>query len=94
MAKSLPKIGARPAEISPDAWINGDRATTAAKPSNRNKETQNANVELSRLTLDIPRSLHAEIKAQCARRGTKMVTEITELLLAHYSPDTQKYRNT
>jgi len=92
MAKNLPKIGARPTEISPDAWINSDKATTAGNPQNRNKETQNQS-ELSRLTLDIPRSLHAEIKAQCARRGTKMVAEITELLYTHYSPDTQKYRN-
>ncbi|MDM2539994.1 Uncharacterised protein [Mycobacteroides abscessus subsp. abscessus] len=89
MAKSLPKIGARPTETSADSWINGDTTT-----KNRNTETQKVVEEASaRLTLDIPRGLHAEIKAQCARRGTKMVVEITELLEAHYRPEIQKTGN-
>lgn len=92
MAKSLPKIGTRPTDVSPDAWINADVATTGNLKSG-NKETQKHEERSSRLTLDIPRSLHAEIKAQCARRGTKMVTEITELLYTHYSPETQKNGN-
>jgi hypothetical protein len=33
-----------------------------------------------RLTIDVPASLHAKIKASCAMRGTKMVDEITVLL--------------
>ena len=37
-----------------------------------------------RLTLDIPASLHARIKATCALRGTKMVDELRELLEKHY----------
>ncbi|MFV8279846.1 hypothetical protein ACNQPY_26370 [Mycobacteroides abscessus] len=93
MAKSLPKIGARPAEISPDAWINGDTPANTESLKTRNKEIKNQEEPTSRLTLDIPRSLHTEIKAQCARRGTKMVTEITELLNAHYSPGAQKNGN-
>ncbi|MDB2192915.1 hypothetical protein [Mycobacteroides abscessus] len=89
MAKSLPKIGARPTETSADSWINGDITT-----KNRNTEIQKVVEEASaRLTLDIPRGLHAEIKAQCARRGTKMVVEITELLEAHYRPEIQKTGN-
>lgn len=89
MAKSLPKIGARPTETSADSWINGDTTT-----KNRNAEIQKVVEEASaRLTLDIPRGLHAEIKAQCARRGTKMVVEITELLEAHYRPEIQKTGN-
>ncbi|CPT80461.1 Uncharacterised protein [Mycobacteroides abscessus] len=89
MAKSLPKIGARPTETSADSWINGDTTT-----KNRNTEIQKVVEETSaRLTLDIPRGLHAEIKAQCARRGTKMVVEITELLEAHYRPEIQKTGN-
>jgi hypothetical protein len=35
---------------------------------------------LKRLTIDIPKSLHARIKSQCALRGTKMVEEIRLLL--------------
>ncbi|SKL10280.1 Uncharacterised protein [Mycobacteroides abscessus subsp. massiliense] len=89
MAKSLPKIGARPTEASADSWINGDTTTKS-----RNTETQKLVEEApARLTLDIPRGLHAEIKAQCARRGTKMVAEITELLEAHYRPEIQKTGN-
>lgn len=88
MAKSLPKIGARPTETSADSWINGDTN------KHRNTESQKSVDEQSaRLTLDIPRGLHAEIKAQCARRGTKMVVEITELLEAHYRPEIQKTGN-
>lgn len=91
MAKSLPKIGARPTEAAADSWINGDTITTT---KNRNTEIQKVVEEASaRLTLDIPRGLHAEIKAQCARRGTKMVVEITELLEAHYRPEIQKTGN-
>ncbi|MBN7314889.1 hypothetical protein [Mycobacteroides abscessus] len=89
MAKSLPKIGDRPTEVTPDAWINGG-TTTPQNQKNRKTEISNQEEPTSRLTLDIPRSLHTEIKAQCARRGTKMVSEITDLLYAHYSPDIQK----
>ncbi|MBN7550241.1 hypothetical protein P5V93_24355 [Mycobacteroides abscessus subsp. abscessus] len=90
MAKTLPKIGARPTETSADSWINGDTGTSKT----RNAETQKpAEEATARLTLDIPRGLHAEIKAQCARRGTKMVVEITELLEAHYRPEIQKTGN-
>lgn len=41
---------------------------------------------IKRLTLDIPESLHREIKAQCASRGVKMVDELREMLI-------KKYRN-
>ncbi|MFV8239079.1 Uncharacterised protein [Mycobacteroides abscessus subsp. massiliense] len=91
MAKQLPKVGERPTQTSPDSWINAD------SNANRNKETQKSvgagGEALARLTLDIPRALHAEIKAQCARRGTKMVSEITELLEARYRPEMQKTGN-
>ncbi|MDO2992615.1 hypothetical protein P5V97_24325 [Mycobacteroides abscessus subsp. massiliense] len=88
MAKQLPKVGERPTQPSPDSWINAD------SNAHRNKEAQKSVDEASaRLTLDIPRGLHAEIKAQCARRGTKMVSEITELLEARYRPEMQKTGN-
>ena len=38
-----------------------------------------------RLTLDVPASLHARIKAQCAMRGVKMSEEIRALLEEHFS---------
>lgn len=35
---------------------------------------------MKRLTIDIPASLHARIKSQCALRGVKMADEVRELL--------------
>lgn len=59
------KPTAKPQPVTPDAWV--DARQPVAEPTKR-------------LTLDIPASLHAKIKASCAMRGTKMVDEITALL--------------
>lgn len=59
-------------EVNADAWVE----------SRNIKE----NEPMKRLTIDVPESLHREIKAQCARRGTKIADEVRELLL-------NKYRN-
>ena len=37
-----------------------------------------------RLTIDVPASLHARIKSQCAIRGVKMADEVRELLEKHF----------
>lgn len=37
-----------------------------------------------RLTIDVPASLHARIKSQCALRGAKMADEVRELLEKHF----------
>ena len=61
------EFGPRPAaKPNPDAWV-GDR-----------KESDKE--DTARLTLDIPRSLHARIKSSCALEHKKMVVEITKLL--------------
>lgn len=39
-----------------------------------------------RLTIDVPASLHARIKSQCALRGVKMADEVRELLEQHFQP--------
>ncbi|MFO1039786.1 MAG: hypothetical protein U1E45_23335 [Geminicoccaceae bacterium] len=52
----------------PDAWVE------------RRVESE----PLKRLTIDIPKGLHARIKSQCALRGTKMVEEIRMLLEEAY----------
>ena len=39
---------------------------------------------IKRLTIDIPESLHRNIKAQCAMRGSKIADEVRELLLQKY----------
>jgi hypothetical protein len=63
----------KPAPVAADAWVD-------------NREI-GQNEKMKRLTIDIPESLHRNIKSQCAMRGTKIADEVRELLL-------QKYRNT
>lgn len=63
------EFGPRPAaKPSPDAWVGERKDKEATK----------------RLTLDIPASLHGRIKSACALRGTKMIDEITRLLIEEY----------
>ncbi len=42
---------------------------------------------MKRLTIDVPASLHARIKSQCALRGVKMADEIRALLERHFSEE-------
>lgn len=57
------------------------RADDAAKAD----EWVNNRVEATkRLTIDVPASLHARIKSQCALRGVKMADEVRELLEQHF----------
>lgn len=37
-----------------------------------------------RLTIDIPASLHAKLKSDCAMRGRKMADEVRDLLVEKY----------
>jgi uncharacterized protein YdaT len=46
----------------------------------KNRETES----MKRLTIDVPASLHARIKSQCAIRGVKMADEVRELLEKHF----------
>lgn len=73
--------------------MNGKRITFGPKPNNvpppkadawvqnRSTDTQEP---IKRLTIDLPASLHAKIKATCAMRGAKMIEEIREILLQKY----------
>lgn len=63
----------KPTQEKADAWVD--------------KRETDENEKVKRLTIDIPESLHREIKAQCAMRGAKIADEVRELLI-------QKYRNT
>lgn len=73
MSKKV-SIGIKPTnikeEVKADAWVE----------NRSNKEIE----PMKRLTIDVPESLHREIKAQCARRGTKIADEVRELLLQKY----------
>ncbi len=64
------KPTAKPQPATSDAWVN-DRKTDEERTK--------------RLTIDVPASLHAQIKASCAMRGTKMVDEITAILEDKFS---------
>jgi hypothetical protein len=69
-------IGARPtnkagADVAADAWV--ESRTSAEVPE-----------KMKRLTIDIPESLHRDIKMQCAGRGTKIADELREILNNNY----------
>ena len=62
-------IGMRPTAVpSSDKWV-AERVESEA---------------VKRLTIDIPASLHGQIKSSCALRGVKMAEELRELLEKHY----------
>ena len=46
---------------------------------------------MTRLTIDVPASLHARIKSQCALRGVKMADEVRELLEKHFQPSWRRF---
>ncbi|WP_139057930.1 hypothetical protein [Tsukamurella pseudospumae] len=90
--KGLPSLTAgRPSAQSVDDWVSGAHpaatppgAATPAAPPASFAGAEPEKEPLKRLTLDIPLSLHAAIKTDCARRGVKMIDDITPLLEAHY----------
>ena len=70
------KPTAKPAAPAPvDTWV--ESRTTA-------EAGEDAPEPMKRLTIDVPESLHREIKAQCAMRGAKIADEVRELLLQKY----------
>lgn len=67
-------IGAKPSTTrasAADAWVES-------------RVTEEAREPMKRLTIDIPASLHAQIKSQCALRGSKIADEVRELLMQKY----------
>ena len=73
MAKKV-DLGARPSKKNQDKqqdeWVSGN------SPEKK---------KMKRLTIDIPESLHRQIKADCAMRGSKIADEIRQLLSEKYS---------
>lgn len=71
------QIGVKPTTNKPatvvaaDAWVESR--------SNGDEPEQ-----MKRLTIDVPESLHRQIKTACAQRGTKIADEVRELLLQKY----------
>lgn len=78
MSKKKIDIGGRPSlKQQPgedmDAWVNQNKVDGKDK-------------SMKRLTVDIPESLHRQLKSDCAMRGTKIADEIRKMLA-------NKYRN-
>lgn len=68
-------------------------AKAGAPSADRWVKTRSLDVEKEaqkRLTLDIPASLHARIKSQCALDGTKMVEKITAILQEEWPEERKK----
>jgi len=65
-------LGRKPTSSSADAWVDRREAVVAEREP------------MKRLTIDIPESLHREIKAQCAMRGSKIADEVRDLLIQKY----------
>jgi hypothetical protein len=75
MSMKKVQIGAKPtnkpAPVAADAWVE----------SRSNDDTPE---QMKRLTIDVPESLHRQIKTTCAQRGTKIADEVRALLLQKY----------
>ena len=60
-----------------------DLAKTATPDSDRWVQNR-SNAPMKRFTIDVPATLHARIKANCALRGVKMADEIRALLAQEF----------
>jgi hypothetical protein len=63
--------------LTGDEWVARGRtpeAETALEPAREEK------IKTTRYTIDIPTTLHAQIKSKCAARGLKMNEEVLRLL--------------
>jgi len=81
------KPQAAPAPPTADQWVA--QAGVISNATNgevvENGAATSAPEPLKRLTLDIPATLHARIKSQCALRNVKMVEEIRLVLEEHFT---------
>lgn len=74
-----PKAGAQK-QFSADDWVSNG-ASVAAEASNIIADGQAPDKEsTARFTIDIPVSLHARIKSQCALKRVKMREEVLSML--------------
>ena len=75
-----------------ESWVaSGNTETTensapkVGKGKKAEASQKTAEEETTRFTIDIPASLHARIKSQCALRRVKMKEEIQTLLESHFA---------
>lgn len=81
-------------EFSADEWIaKGGKIDVADQKEDSPVKTKEKEITLdineeeptTRFTIDVPISLHARIKSQCALKRVKMREEIIMLLEGHFS---------
>jgi hypothetical protein len=60
-------------ELSADAWVSQGANSTTSEDGTEKEVT-------ARFTIDIPVSLHARIKSQCALKRVKMREEVLSIL--------------
>jgi ParG len=54
-----------------DQWVSGEGSLTRpARPAGK----------IARLTIDLPAPLHAQFKAACALKGTRMIDEVRRFI--------------
>jgi hypothetical protein len=77
MSKKI-SIAPRPSAREADDWVSA--------PAKKAAPVKNAVLteKMSRLTIDIPASLHRRLKAECATEGVKMADVVRELLTKKY----------
>lgn len=85
MSKKV-QIGSKPTASKPapgnaDAWVE-NRAAPTETPAAPSSE------KMKRLTIDVPESLHRDIKRQCAEQGAK-IADVARALLHDW---VQKHR--
>lgn len=67
-----------------DEWVNGGLRQGDSPPGAAPGETAPDAPTMKRLTIDVPETLHAQIKSRCALKGVKMADEIRALLERHF----------
>lgn len=79
MSSKKVSLGGKPTAktAAVDAWVQDAPKESIAKATPKKEANK-------RLTIDIPASLHAKLKSDCAIRGRKMADEIRDLLLEKY----------
>jgi DNA polymerase IIIc chi subunit len=70
------------APLSADDWVShgGNGAVSAATPIAIANDQEAEKEPTARFTIDIPVSLHARIKSQCALKRVKMREEVLSML--------------
>jgi len=58
-----------------------------SKPRDTTETTVPSGEAVQRLSLALPADLHRRIKAKAAKRGTRMIQDVIDILKEHYPPD-------